>query len=267
MPKCPICQSIIPRSSWEHHVNGCEGPALPTPAPRAVTGDGDGPDRHIAAIERRLTDAETHDRQMCELVAALIRIIESSRDEVLIQASKRAQHKTWQDAVAEMDTPANPPTLQAGEVDVAAMLKELDEWATGYRSWTNLGPNPPYTPDVIAVMDAQEVVKRSAYIQAMPATAPIRTLESQLAAAERQKQISCKVADELGVRLRDANARLAVEDGLLRLAKCPDCDGSGVIPTMSSSSDMPPIPIPTPCQWCYERNAALSPAPSQEKKQ
>jgi len=32
-------------------------------------------------------------------------------------------------------------------------------WADGRRSWCNLGPNPPYTFDVIAAMDAQEVVK------------------------------------------------------------------------------------------------------------
>ncbi len=32
-------------------------------------------------------------------------------------------------------------------------------WAVGRRSWTNFGPHAPYTPDVIAVMDAQEVVK------------------------------------------------------------------------------------------------------------
>lgn len=35
-------------------------------------------------------------------------------------------------------------------------------WADGSRSWMNLGPHEPYTPDVIAVMDAQEVVKWSA---------------------------------------------------------------------------------------------------------
>lgn len=48
-------------------------------------------------------------------------------------------------------------------------LAELEDWKAGRRSWTNLGPNPPYTPDVIAVMDAQEVVKLSAYVQALAA--------------------------------------------------------------------------------------------------
>lgn len=51
-----------------------------------------------------------------------------------------------------------------------AALAELEDWKVGRRSWTNLGPNPPYTPDVIATMDAQEVVKLSAYVQALAAT-------------------------------------------------------------------------------------------------
>ncbi len=33
------------------------------------------------------------------------------------------------------------------------------DWAMGRRSWMNRGPYEPYTPDVIAVMDTQEVVK------------------------------------------------------------------------------------------------------------
>ena len=44
------------------------------------------------------------------------------------------------------------------------------DWAQGKRSWTNLGPNVPYTPDVIARMDAAEVEKWSivwiAYLEA-----------------------------------------------------------------------------------------------------
>ena len=42
------------------------------------------------------------------------------------------------------------------------------DWAEGKRSWTNLGPHEPYTPDVIAVMDAQEVVKWGAVAAALP---------------------------------------------------------------------------------------------------
>jgi hypothetical protein len=33
------------------------------------------------------------------------------------------------------------------------------DWAMGRRSWINLGPHEPYTPDVVAAMDAQEVLK------------------------------------------------------------------------------------------------------------
>lgn len=45
-------------------------------------------------------------------------------------------------------------------------VDDLEAWSSGARSWTNLGPYEPYTPDVIAVMDAQEVVKHSAAVQA-----------------------------------------------------------------------------------------------------
>lgn len=38
-------------------------------------------------------------------------------------------------------------------------LLEMQAWLQGRKSMTNLGPHPPYTPDVIAVIDAQEVVK------------------------------------------------------------------------------------------------------------
>ena len=42
-------------------------------------------------------------------------------------------------------------------------------WAEGRRSYCNLGPHPPYTPEVIAVMDAQEVVKWSSLALALRA--------------------------------------------------------------------------------------------------
>ncbi len=35
----------------------------------------------------------------------------------------------------------------------------MNDWLEGRRSWTNLGPHSPYTPDVIATMDTQEVIK------------------------------------------------------------------------------------------------------------
>ena len=59
--------------------------------------------------------------------------------------------------------------------DLASALRELEDWKSGRRSWTNLGPNPPYTPDVIAVMDAQEVVKLSAYIAALRSLPAVST--------------------------------------------------------------------------------------------
>jgi hypothetical protein len=41
------------------------------------------------------------------------------------------------------------------------------DWAGGNRSWTNFGPHEPYTPAVVAVMDAQEVVKWTAVAVAL----------------------------------------------------------------------------------------------------
>lgn len=55
-------------------------------------------------------------------------------------------------------------------------LAELDAWTNGSRSWTNLGPDAPYTPDVIAVMDAQEVVKHSAAVQAYASLVDVAAL-------------------------------------------------------------------------------------------
>lgn len=41
-------------------------------------------------------------------------------------------------------------------------LSEMEDWSPGgTRSWTNYGPNEPYTPDVIAAMDAAEVAKHA----------------------------------------------------------------------------------------------------------
>jgi hypothetical protein len=48
------------------------------------------------------------------------------------------------------------------------------DWAEGRRSWTNLGPHEPYTPDVIATMDAQEVVKWTAVAVALAQLEAIR---------------------------------------------------------------------------------------------
>ncbi len=48
------------------------------------------------------------------------------------------------------------PPENAGEAAHMAM-----EWATGRRSWTN-AYHDTHTPDVVATMDAQEVVKWSA---------------------------------------------------------------------------------------------------------
>jgi hypothetical protein len=45
-------------------------------------------------------------------------------------------------------------------------LREMNDWIDGKRSWCNLGWNEPYTPDVIAGMDAAEVQKHAAAVTA-----------------------------------------------------------------------------------------------------
>jgi hypothetical protein len=55
------------------------------------------------------------------------------------------------------------------ESKLSAHLAMMQDWAEGRRSWTNLGPHEPYTPDVIAIMDTQEVAKHSAAVQAYAA--------------------------------------------------------------------------------------------------
>ncbi len=50
--------------------------------------------------------------------------------------------------------------------------KLMMDWAEGRRSWTNLGPHEPYTPDVIARMDTAEVEKwRHIYLAFLEADA------------------------------------------------------------------------------------------------
>lgn len=67
------------------------------------------------------------------------------------------------------------------------VLAEIEEWVAGRRSYTNLGPNPPYTPDVIAAMDAQEVVKLSAYAQLLASLD--RGEDYRVAAGDDQREI------------------------------------------------------------------------------
>jgi hypothetical protein len=63
-------------------------------------------------------------------------------------------------------SPTYVPPAAVISADVARMVAEMSDWLEGRRSWMNLGPLAPYTPDVIAVMDAQEVTKRAAAIPA-----------------------------------------------------------------------------------------------------
>jgi len=51
------------------------------------------------------------------------------------------------------------------EERIRELLAEMHDWLDGSRSWVNLGSNEPYTPDVIAAMDAAEVDKRASAIR------------------------------------------------------------------------------------------------------
>ncbi len=51
--------------------------------------------------------------------------------------------------------------------EIETLVTEARDWLEGRRSWCNLGPYEPYTPDVIARMDAAEIEKRAAMIRAL----------------------------------------------------------------------------------------------------
>lgn len=61
------------------------------------------------------------------------------------------------------------PTQAEVEAKIAEHHALLLEWAEGRRSWVNLGPFAPYTPDVIARIDAAEVEKHAAAIRGLTA--------------------------------------------------------------------------------------------------
>lgn len=66
-------------------------------------------------------------------------------------------------------TPEFDPAYASTARTADEALELARAWADGRRSWMNLGPHEPYTPDVIAAMDAQEVVKWGALAQALGA--------------------------------------------------------------------------------------------------
>ena len=59
------------------------------------------------------------------------------------------------------------PTTNDRPATAAKAKKLMLDWAEGKRSWMNLGPYKAYTADVIAAMDAQEVVKWGAVYRAL----------------------------------------------------------------------------------------------------
>lgn len=61
---------------------------------------------------------------------------------------------------------------------------ELLDWAEGRRTWTNLGPGEPYTPDVIVRMDASEVEKHAHAITGIAAALEADRVIRQRAAEE-----------------------------------------------------------------------------------
>ena len=46
------------------------------------------------------------------------------------------------------------------------LIARMEDCLAGRVSFVNLGPHEPYTPDVVAAMDAQEAVKLAAAISA-----------------------------------------------------------------------------------------------------
>lgn len=65
------------------------------------------------------------------------------------------------------DTGAERREDVINEIEITDLLAECRDWLEGRRSWCNLGPHEPYTPDVITRMDAAEIDKRAAMIRAL----------------------------------------------------------------------------------------------------
>lgn len=61
------------------------------------------------------------------------------------------------------------PTQVEVEQSIDRHYRLMLDWAEGRRSWINLGPHEPHTPDVIARMDAAEVEKHAAAIRGLTA--------------------------------------------------------------------------------------------------
>lgn len=77
-------------------------------------------------------------------------------------------------ATVVMD-PVSDPNGEEGltiEARLAYHLDEMNLWATGKRSFTNLIPDQ----GVVAIMDAQEVVKHSAAVQAYASLVDVAAL-------------------------------------------------------------------------------------------
>jgi hypothetical protein len=62
------------------------------------------------------------------------------------------------------------------------------------------------------------------------------------------------IALRLAKRARVAEELNKVITGLLDVAKCPNCDGSGGTAVQVAEADW----IQEQCQWCYEKNEALN---------
>ncbi len=61
----------------------------------------------------------------------------------------------------------------------------------------------------------------------------------------------CKYLQKIG--LCELQARLKDSEGLLRVAKCPSCDGSGIVAVGSNETGWEP----EQCQWCSEKKTLL----------
>lgn len=88
----------------------------------------------------------------------------------------------------------------------------------------------------------------------MDVTTEIKERDAKIAALRQELLIAREDALRCSLSAVDAESRVDALRDLLVRAKCPDCDGSGVILHQFAPSDQPE---PTQCQFCYLRAGAL----------
>lgn len=294
-PQCRVCDSevIIVHLPKGHGACICETllripcpvHALPAPAPRAVTGEGDD--------EPPLTpEQEDRAKKVCAELQAEFDAL-----------PKDEQSRRFERLLDTLFTPANPPTPQAGEVDVTRLGWDKNAWGADCLRPKPDGPWVMYTDHLahIRTLESQlteaKAQRDHEHTQMLLKHHRAEAAESQLAAARKERDEARKQyaslhplvisyynyvgtnypTNQAGVhnfndlpatmrtiiesQLADAFARIAVAKGdceRLRMAILdnPKLSGEALTRALWSEEQIDQM----------VKGTALSPAPSQEKK-